>query len=98
MPHRELVVIRTHDSLITPLRSSRNIAEGVGAAGGGLVSSDCGDRVEVEMHDGTQRRNKRTRCALLVWRVVSVVCLLGGPDQSRCATVAQASAGFQHSR
>lgn len=35
MPHRELVVIRTHDSLITPLRSSRNTAQGVDAAGGG---------------------------------------------------------------
>lgn len=35
MPHRELVVIRTHDSLITPLRSSRNTAQGVDVAGGG---------------------------------------------------------------
>lgn len=35
MPHRELVVIRTHDSLITPLRSSRNTAQEVDAAGGG---------------------------------------------------------------
>lgn len=34
IPLRELVVIRTHDSLITPLRSSRNTVQGVDTAGG----------------------------------------------------------------
>lgn len=34
MPLRELVVIRTHDSLITPPQSSRNIAQGADTAGG----------------------------------------------------------------
>lgn len=54
MPLRELVVIRTHDSLITPLRSSRNIAqgEGVDAAGGRVVPSDCAARPEVQRQDG----------------------------------------------
>lgn len=39
-PLGELVAIRTHDSLITLLRSSRNTAQGVDAAGGGVVLID----------------------------------------------------------
>lgn len=37
IPLRELVIIRTHDSLITLLRSSRNTAQGVDTAGGVVV-------------------------------------------------------------
>lgn len=39
IPLRELVIIRTHDSLITPMRSSRNTAQGVDSAGGVVVLS-----------------------------------------------------------
>lgn len=50
MPHRELVVIRTHDSLITPV-VFQELSTRSGCNRGRVVSSDCADRPEVEFQD-----------------------------------------------
>lgn len=51
MPHRELVVIRTHDSLITPVVFQEHSTRS-GCSRGRVISSDCADRPEVEVQDG----------------------------------------------
>lgn len=54
--HRELVVISTHDSLITSLRASRNTAQGVDKCWGEgsplRLCRQIADRLEVKMQDG----------------------------------------------
>lgn len=90
MPHRVLVVIRTHDSLITALWSSRKTVD---AAGGGLVSSDCGK--EGDMHIGPGHKLAATKRTLMcvVFLPVSSVGLLrwlliiaGRKNGQPCAT------------
>lgn len=81
IPLREWVVIRTHDSLITPMLSSRNTAQGVDTAGGwkSLQSVQLDWRL---MQDGQHRLspqcewNAVNNCLCVVFAVVWSVGLL----------------------
>lgn len=111
MPHRELVVIRTHDSLITPLRSSRNTVTRSGRSRGRVVLSEWADRQEVYMQDGQHGLSlghklgavKHRMC--IVGLVASPVILLKqlfitvfGRDEQTHAKEDHDSAGFHYSQ
>ncbi len=107
MPLRELVVIRTHDSLITLLRSSRNAAQGVERSRG----RGGAERPEVQMQGGQRGLglghkldavNNRMCIAFLVVSSVSLLKWLfitvWREDEQPYAKEGHESAGFHPSQ